>query len=50
MGKKRFECRNSAQAWKERREKREAKQAKLDAKKHALRVENAKEQAATEAK
>ncbi len=33
MGKKRFECRNFAQAWKERREKRLAKAKKAQAKK-----------------
>ena len=43
MGKKRFECRNCAQAWKERREKRLAKQAKLDKKAHTLRLEKEQE-------
>ena len=32
MGKKRYECRSCAQAWKERREKRLAKEAKQRAK------------------
>ena len=31
MGKKRFECRNCAQQWKERREKRLAKEMKSEA-------------------
>ena len=33
MGKKRFECRNCAQQWKERREKKLAKEKKSKAKK-----------------
>lgn len=39
MGKKRFECRNCAQQWKERREKRLAREKKSEAKNKAHKAE-----------